>query len=62
MMEQDLLMETFHRELVIQEQAQLRRHLSERLHGEVAQLRLALEESELRHKNEKIKMRWECQV
>lgn len=59
MMAEDLSMESFHREVVIQEQAQLRRKMTERYEEQIAQLRHRLQEQEITHKNEKIKMRWE---
>lgn len=59
MMSCDLDAEVFHREIVKQEQEQLRRNLAARHEGEMERLQQHMREMEIEHNNEKIRMRWE---
>lgn len=59
MMSYDLDAEVFHREIVKQEQEQLRRMLAARHEEEMERLQQYMREMEIEHNNEKIRMRWE---
>ncbi|CAN0358376.1 unnamed protein product [Laminaria digitata] len=59
MMQHDLYAEGFHRDIVIQEEAQKRRKLVEKYEGEIRRLREQLEAALLEYNNDKIRMRWE---
>ena len=59
MVSHDLEAEVFHREVVKQEQEQLRRKLVAQHEEEIERLRWIIKEKEVEHNNEKIRMRWE---
>lgn len=55
----ELLTEQFHREVCVQEQAQLRKKLTVRFETEIAELKQKLKHQELLHEKEKISLRWQ---
>lgn len=59
MSRQDLLMERFYREVVMQEQAELRKNVTTKLEAEVAALKKQIRDQELLHEKEKISLRWQ---
>lgn len=56
---QELLMERFYREVVMQEQAELRKNVMTKFEAEVAALKKQLRDQELLHEKEKIRLRWQ---
>lgn len=56
---QELLMEQFHREVCVQEQAQLRKRLVIKFETELGELKQKLRDQELLHEKEKIALRWQ---
>lgn len=59
MSRQELLVERFHREVVMQEQAHLRRTMLANFEAEIVRLKQELRDQELLHKKEKINLRWQ---